>query len=125
MIKVTRYRFGDKDDLDKGRVLINYVNLEEGVTMIIFKKRAVKSCVHFCLLLLLSIGVMLSCFHHAAFSAEAAQVTIVINPTDLTGSLLPSQIIILDNEEKKSESVCLTESGSNGVLGIIRISSRD
>ncbi len=58
------------------------------------------------------------------FSAVAAE-TIIINPINLTCTLLPTQIIVVNNNGTGSESLGLFESSSNGVAGILRVSGSD
>ena len=59
------------------------------------------------------------------FSAEVAEVTVIINPINLTCPLLSTLTIAANNEDTKSGSTGLAGPGSDGVVVIIRVSGRD
>jgi len=61
----------------------------------------------------------------AGFSAEVAQVTIIINTANLTCPLLPTQIIVVNSGGTSSESIGLVDASSNGVACIMRVSGND
>ena len=76
----------------------------------------------FLLLILLCSLVLVS---PLAVSADGTQPTTVVIPINMAFPLLPTQMIIFDNSGTKAEYVVICESGSNGIVGIIRVNARD
>jgi len=77
----------------------------------------------FLLLIILSLLVLVSPI--PAISAESAQIIIVPVPINLAFPLLPTQTIIFVNSGSNTGCIVISESGSSGVVGSIRISIQD
>lgn len=70
------------------------------------------------------VALVLAC-PYLGFTAEAAQVTIVVIPPNMVFPLLPATVLLLNTPGPDSGTTAVIESGSEGIAGIIRISGHD
>ena len=59
------------------------------------------------------------------FAGDTTQVTTVIIPINMAFPLLPTITVIVNNPGANGGSVLVIDSGSQGIVGIIRVSARD